>query len=82
MITHARIGILATALGVPLGALAIGACGSSSSSTPATPVSPRTASGHAATVGLESDSTLGKVLVDSRGRTLYLFQKDSGDKSA
>jgi predicted lipoprotein with Yx(FWY)xxD motif len=79
MITNARIGILATALGVPLGALAIGACGSS---TPATPLSPRTASGGAATVGLESDGTLGKVLVDSRGRTLYLFQKDSGDMSS
>lgn len=83
MITNARIGILATAIAVPLGALAISACGSnSSSSTPATPVPPKTTSGRAATVGLESDGTLGKVLVDSRGRTLYLFQKDAGNKSA
>ena len=27
-------------------------------------------------------SRLGKILVDSRGRTLYLFKKDSGSKSA
>jgi predicted lipoprotein with Yx(FWY)xxD motif len=29
-----------------------------------------------------ANSRLGKILVDSQGRTLYLFQKDSGKKSA
>jgi predicted lipoprotein with Yx(FWY)xxD motif len=29
-----------------------------------------------------ANSRLGKILVDSQGRTLYLFQKDSGNKSA
>ena len=42
---------------------------------------PKTANGQPATVGV-ANSGLGKILVDSQGRTLYLFQKDSGTKSA
>jgi predicted lipoprotein with Yx(FWY)xxD motif len=82
MISKARIGLLATAASVPLAALAVSACGGGGSTRAATPVPPKTASGRAATVGLESDGNLGKILVDSRGRTLYLFKKDSGGKSA
>jgi predicted lipoprotein with Yx(FWY)xxD motif len=80
--THIRV--LASAAGVPLAAVAIAACGSAGggSSQASTPVPPKTAGGRTATIGLESDGTIGKVLVDSRGRTLYLFQKDSGGKSA
>lgn len=70
--------ILTTATGVTLAALAIGACGGGSD----TPAPPKTAGGRPATVGLESAGSLGKVLVDSRGRTLYLFQKDSGGRSS
>lgn len=41
-----------------------------------------TSSAAAATVDLRSTGTkLGKVLVDQKGRTLYLFQKDKGPKS-
>jgi predicted lipoprotein with Yx(FWY)xxD motif len=82
MTSKSRIGVLATVAGVPLIAVAIGACGSSGGSQAATPVPPKTSSGRAATVGLESDGTLGKILVDARGRTLYLFKKDSGGTSA
>jgi predicted lipoprotein with Yx(FWY)xxD motif len=39
------------------------------------------ASGKAATVGVRK-TKLGTVLVDARGRTLYLFMKDKNDKSA
>ena len=42
---------------------------------------PTTASGRPATVDV-ANSGLGKILVDSQGRTLYLFKKDSGTKSA
>jgi predicted lipoprotein with Yx(FWY)xxD motif len=42
---------------------------------------PRTASGGPATVGVATTS-LGTILVDSKGRTIYLFKKDSGTKSA
>ena len=69
--------IVATAAGVPLAALAIAAGGGGSD----TPRPPKTASGRPATIGLEPAGSLGKVLVDSRGRTVYLFRKDSRGKS-
>ena len=34
-----------------------------------------------ATVAVTSNGKLGKILVDSQGRTLYLFEQDSGTKS-
>ncbi len=70
--------IVATAASVPLAALAIAACGGGSD----TPRPPTTASGRPATIGLEPAGSLGKVLVDSRGRTVYLFRKDSRGKSS
>jgi predicted lipoprotein with Yx(FWY)xxD motif len=71
---------------IPLTALAIGACGgggsAASSGGAAHIVAPTTTSGKTATVGAASVPELGKILVDSQGRTLYLFQKDSGTTSA
>jgi predicted lipoprotein with Yx(FWY)xxD motif len=62
-----------------LAALAVAGCGgggkSSVSSGP-----PKTASGGAATVGV-SNAGLGNILVNSKGRTLYLFNRDSGTMS-
>jgi hypothetical protein len=66
--------IAITAAGVPLAALGIAACGGGSD----TPRPPKTLSGRPATVGLESAGSLGKLLVDSCGRTLCLFRKDAG----
>jgi predicted lipoprotein with Yx(FWY)xxD motif len=78
--TRGRIvSILARAAVVPLAALALAGCGGDANGSAA---SPTTASGRPATVGVANDSSLGKILVDSRGRTLYLFQKDDGTKSA
>jgi len=37
--------------------------------------------GAAATVAVKSKGTLGKILIDSHGRALYLFEKDSGPTS-
>jgi predicted lipoprotein with Yx(FWY)xxD motif len=70
--------IVTTAAGVPLAALSIAACGGGSD----TPRPPKTASGRPATIGLESAGSLGKVLVDSRGHTVYLFRKDSRGRSS
>jgi len=62
-----------------LAAFAVAGCGgggkSSGSSGP-----PKTADGRSATVGVSNEG-LGKILVDSRGRTVYLFSKDSGTTS-
>jgi predicted lipoprotein with Yx(FWY)xxD motif len=61
-----------------LAALTVAACGSGGGTATALP---KTASGKPATVGVAS-SGLGRILVDSQGRTLYLFEKDSGTTSA
>jgi predicted lipoprotein with Yx(FWY)xxD motif len=60
------IGLAAAAIA----ALAVAGCGGGTS-TP----QPKTSTGDAATVGVAS-TALGNVLVDSQGRTLYLFAKD------
>ena len=77
------INLLAAALAASLAALSVAACGGSGSNNNATAATgaPKAPDGTAATIGVASTS-LGNVLVDSQGRTIYLFQKDSGTKSA
>jgi len=66
---------------LPITALALAGCGSSGSNASAsTPAPPTASNGQAATVGVEN-TNLGDVLVDAQGRTLYLFQKDTGTTS-
>jgi predicted lipoprotein with Yx(FWY)xxD motif len=81
---------LAGAAVIPLTALAVGCGGGGGGSatasappktTSAGTASTRTTSARAATVHV-ANSRLGKILVNSSGRTLYLFKKDSGRKSA
>jgi predicted lipoprotein with Yx(FWY)xxD motif len=72
------ITFLAGAAVIPLTALAVAACGGGGTAT-ASP--PKTASGTSATVGV-ANSSLGPILVDATGRTLYLFKADVGTKSA
>jgi predicted lipoprotein with Yx(FWY)xxD motif len=71
--------LLVSAAAVPLAALAVAGCGGSGGSK--TPAPPKTTGGQVATVGVATTG-LGKTLVDSKGRTLYLFKKDSGTTSA
>ncbi len=56
--------------------LAVAGCGGSASHA-----LPTTKDGRPATVGVASTG-LGNVLVDRRGRTLYLFARDSGTRTA
>jgi predicted lipoprotein with Yx(FWY)xxD motif len=74
------ITFLASAAVIPLAALAVAACGSGGTATASPPPS-TTSSGASATVRV-ANSGLGSILVDSTGRTLYLFKADVGDKSA
>ena len=71
---------LAGAAVIPLTALVIAGCGGGArgGSTMAAP--PKTPGGQTATVGVATTG-LGKILVDSKGRTLYLFKKDAGATS-
>ncbi len=76
---HSRpITFLASAAVIPLVALTVAACGGGGAATAATP---KTSSGASATVGV-ANSSLGSILVNSTGRTLYLFKADSGTRSA
>lgn len=70
--------LLAGAALIPLAALTMAACGGGSATT--APATQTTASKASATVGVTTTG-LGKILVDSEGRTLYLFKADKGDKS-
>jgi predicted lipoprotein with Yx(FWY)xxD motif len=80
--THTKpITFLAAAAAVPLAALSFAACGGGSNNSTASSGPPKAAGGGTATLGVES-SSLGKILADSKGNTLYLFKKDSGTKSA
>jgi predicted lipoprotein with Yx(FWY)xxD motif len=73
------ISFLAGAAALAIGALTVGGCGGSSASRSTVP--PTTNDGRPATVGVATGG-LGQILVNSQGRTLYLFQKDSGTTSA
>jgi predicted lipoprotein with Yx(FWY)xxD motif len=76
------ITLLAGAAAVGLTALAIAGCGGGGNGGGnAAAAAPKTTSGASATVGV-AKTDLGKVLVDSQGRTLYLFKQDQGTKSA
>jgi predicted lipoprotein with Yx(FWY)xxD motif len=82
---HRRpFGFLAFVAAIPVIALVSAACGSggggatASSGSPTTTAGapPTTANGQPATIGVAS-TKLGQILVDSQGRTLYLFKKDT-----
>jgi predicted lipoprotein with Yx(FWY)xxD motif len=73
-----------TLLALPLAALVIAGCGGNDDnggySPPSASAKPATSQRGGATVAVRSTS-LGKILTDSQGRTLYLFEKDTGTKS-
>jgi predicted lipoprotein with Yx(FWY)xxD motif len=68
------ITLLATAVAVPLVAVAITACGSDDTSTS------KASNESTATIDV-AKTDLGRILVDAKGRTIYLFEKDAGAKS-
>jgi predicted lipoprotein with Yx(FWY)xxD motif len=74
--TRTRTGAAALAVAV----LAVAGCGGASRHSAATTPSPKAPSAPNATIGV-ANTGLGTILVDSQGRTLYLFKKDLGPKS-
>ena len=72
--------VLVGATAAALSAATIAACGGGSNSTTAAS-KPTGSSGGAATFGVAGNSQLGKILVSSKGLTLYLFKKDTGTTS-
>ena len=76
---HKRLTLLGLAA-VPLAALVVAGCGGGSSNHSSSPTLPKLSSGHAATIGV-SGSSVGNILVDAQGRTVYLFKKDTSTQS-
>jgi predicted lipoprotein with Yx(FWY)xxD motif len=70
--------LLASLAALAFAAVALAGCGGSSTSASALPT---TASGGPATLGVASTG-LGNIVVNAKGRSLYLFAKDSGSQSA
>jgi predicted lipoprotein with Yx(FWY)xxD motif len=81
VIRSRSITFLASTAALPLIALTAAACSSGGGGASASPTPAKTTTGQPATVGV-ANTGLGQILVDAQGRTLYLFQKDSGTTSA
>jgi predicted lipoprotein with Yx(FWY)xxD motif len=72
------VSLLTAAAAIPLVALAVAGCGGNDDDQAAAAASPpKTAGGASATLGVANAASLGSILVDSQGRTVYLFVKDT-----
>jgi predicted lipoprotein with Yx(FWY)xxD motif len=81
MRTRLSVAGLAVAL---VGLAALVGCGGGDSSTSASDsgsTTPAASGGGATTVDVANNPELGEILVDSQGRTMYMFEKDESDES-
>jgi predicted lipoprotein with Yx(FWY)xxD motif len=81
------LNFLAGAAALPLAAVMIAGCGGGSSAPSAAVTPPAAAptankAASSAPVVRVANSSLGRIIVDAHGRTVYLFKKDKGTKSA
>ena len=74
------LSLLLAAAAVALVAVVVAGCGGGSDQATAASGSSSTAGG-SSTIGVSDVGGLGKILVDSKGRTVYMFKKDTGPKS-
>ena len=74
------ISLLVGAAALLISVLSLAACGNGDDESPPATL-PTQPNGEAATIGV-ANSDLGKILVDSQSRTLYVFKKDSGTRSS
>ena len=76
MIRTKHTSLLLAAVALALVALVVAGCGGDDNASASS-----NANATGATVGVSDIDGLGKVLVDSKGLTVYLFEKDTGPKS-
>jgi predicted lipoprotein with Yx(FWY)xxD motif len=72
---------IATIASFGLLALVVAGCGSSGSGSSGSSAMPAAASSSSGPTVASSSTALGKIVVDGKGRTLYLFAKDTGNQS-
>lgn len=77
---HSLFALAPAAIGVVIAGCGGGGTGNAHSAAASTPTSAGAPAAPAADVGLQT-TKLGKFLADSHGRTLYLFEKDTGTAS-
>ncbi len=70
---------LISLVAIALVAAVVAGCGGNNNT--ATAASSAQPSGGSHTIAVSNNGNLGKILVDSKGRTVYLFQKDTGSMS-
>jgi predicted lipoprotein with Yx(FWY)xxD motif len=63
-------------------AVALVVCGCGGRASASASAAPAATQSGKDTVGVSANGTIGQILVDSRGRTLYLFEGDAGEQSA
>jgi predicted lipoprotein with Yx(FWY)xxD motif len=80
MIRRKTLSLLAAGAAVALVALAIAGCGGGEDQATAASSASKP-NGGSATIGVSQVAGLGKILVDSDGRSVYLFEKDTGPTS-
>jgi predicted lipoprotein with Yx(FWY)xxD motif len=72
------VSLLTAAAAIVLVALAVAGCGGDDDDqATAAAGPPKTTGGGSATIGVANAASLGRILVDSQGRTVYLFVKDT-----
>ena len=81
MIRTKPISLVITATAIVLAALVVAGCGGGSGDQSTAASGSSNSAGGSSTIGVSNIGGLGKVLVDSQGRTVYLFEKDTGPKS-
>jgi len=69
------------AAAIAIVALVVAGCGGDDDQATAASGAQNPSGGEAATIGVTDSGGLGKILVDSQGRTVYLFKKDTGPTS-
>jgi len=74
------LSLLMALAAIALAGLAVAGCGGGGDQATAASGSSTTAAS-SGTIGVSDNGDLGKILVDAQGRTVYLFQKDTGPTS-
>jgi predicted lipoprotein with Yx(FWY)xxD motif len=75
------ISLVLAAAAIAVVAIVVAGCGGGGDDQATAASGNSNAAAGSATIGVSNIAGLGRILVDSKGRTVYLFEKDTGSKS-